>query len=180
MIPGVLYGHGIDPTPVAVNARSLRAALNTTAGLNALLQLELEGKRHLALARDIQKHPVRNAVSHVDFQVVGRDEMMAVDVPLNFIGDAENVTRAGGMVEHLLQSLAVLATPSSIPTHLDVDVSKLELDDAIRVKDIALPDGVTSSLDPEEAVVVGKSTRGAMGADEDEVAAGEGEATTES
>ncbi len=158
-IPGVLYGHGTEPTPLAVEGRSLRLALNTEAGLNALIQLDLEGTKHLALARDIQRHPVRNTVSHVDFQVVGRNEMMSVDINLTFVGEADAVTKNGGVVEQLLQSLAVQATPTNIPNGIEIDISDLELDGAIRVKDIKLPSGVTTSLDPEEPIVVAKATR---------------------
>ena len=72
-IPGVVYGHGINPIPIAVEGRALRAALHTEAGVNALLNLEFGGETHLAMARDIQRDRVRNVVIHVDFQVVRRD-----------------------------------------------------------------------------------------------------------
>lgn len=160
-IPAVLYGHGIAPTPLAVEARALRQALNTEAGLNALIQLEVEGKKHLALPRDLQRHPVRNTVAHVDFQVVRRDEMMTVEVPIHFVGEAEQVQKAGGMVEHLLQSLTLESTPDNIPPNLQVDISGLTLDRSIRVGDIALPKNVTTNVDPEEVVVTGAITRAA-------------------
>lgn len=172
-IPGVLYGHGIEPTALSVAARDLRLALNTDAGLNALIQLDVEGTKHLALSRVVQKHPVRNTVVHVDFQIVSRDEKMDVEVPLQFIGEATAVVKNGGVVEHLLTSLSVTATPSDIPAHIDVDISELQLDDSIRVKDLPLPRGVITSLDPEEPVVVGKITRGAVSSGEGESAEGE-------
>jgi large subunit ribosomal protein L25 len=161
-IPAVVYGHGIEPKSVSVNARDLRLALNTDAGVNALINLDISGEKHLALARDIQKHPVRGTVAHVDFQVVNRNETISADVPITFVGEATKVTKNGGVVEHLLNSLAVTATPSTLPSHIEVDLSELELDGAIRVKDIKLPKGVEATIDGEEPVAVGASTRAAL------------------
>jgi large subunit ribosomal protein L25 len=174
-IPGVVYGHGTDPKAISVNARDLRLALNTDAGVNALLNLNIAGEKHLALARAIQKHPVRGTVAHVDFQVVNRNETITADVPITFVGDAEKVTKNGGIVEHLLTSLAISATPSTLPSHIEVDLSDLELDGAIRVKDVKLPKGVEATVDGEEPVAVGSSTRATLSAAEEEAAA-EGEA----
>jgi large subunit ribosomal protein L25 len=148
--------------------------MHTDAGVNALINLEVEGSKHLALARDIQRHPVRNTVAHVDFLVVNRNETITADVPLNFIGEATGVTKNGGIVEHLLTSLTITATPTTIPVAIDVDIANLQLDESIRVKDLPLPDGVTTTYDPEEAVVVGALTRAAAGGGTEEGAEGEG------
>ena len=156
-----MYGHGTDPKAVSVEARALRLALNTEAGVNALINLEVEGTKHLALARDIQRHPVRNTVSHVDFQVVSRTETIIADIPINFIGEALLVTKNGGLVEHVVTSLSVTATPSTLPSSLELDISELVLEGALRVKDIKLPKGVTANIDGEEPVIVGKTTRAA-------------------
>jgi large subunit ribosomal protein L25 len=175
-IPGVVYGHGTDPKAISVNARELRLALNTEAGVNALLNLDIAGEKHLALARDIQKHPVRGTVAHVDFQVVNRNETITADVPITFTGEATKVTKNGGIVEHLLNSLAISATPSTLPSHIEVDLTELELDGAIRVKDIKLPKGVEATVDGEEPVAVGSSTRAALSEAEEAAEAAEGEA----
>ncbi len=79
-IPGVVYGHGADPIPVAVVAREFQIAMSGEAGLNTLLSLEVDGTDHLTLARDIQHHPVRNTVTHVDFLIVRRDELISAEV----------------------------------------------------------------------------------------------------
>jgi large subunit ribosomal protein L25 len=81
-IPGVIYGHGTDPVSVAVPARELRIALNGEAGANQLLSLETGSTTYLALAREMQRHPVAQTVTHVDFQIVRRDEVIAADVPI--------------------------------------------------------------------------------------------------
>ncbi len=90
-IPGVVYGHGNDPVPVAVDARELRAALNTDAGLNALINLDMGGSVQLAMAKDIQRHPTRNTVTHVDFLAVSRDEVITTDVPVTLVGEAADL-----------------------------------------------------------------------------------------
>lgn len=175
-IPAVVYGHGTDPQAVSVNARELRAALNTDAGVNALINLDVAGKKQLALTREIQRHPVRNTVVHVDFQVVNRNEEITAEVPLAFVGEATKVTKMGGIVEHLLNSLTVTATPTTVPAHIEVDLSDLELEGTFRVRDIVLPNGVTTSVEGEEPVAVGKLTRAAMVSEESEAEGGEGEA----
>ncbi|MDQ1395832.1 MAG: large subunit ribosomal protein [Acidimicrobiaceae bacterium] len=157
-IPGVVYGHGMEPVPVAVEGRALRAALTTDAGLNALLSLDIDGQPHLTMAREIQRHPVRGTVTHVDFQIVRRDEVMSADVPITLVGEAEDVARNDGVVEHQLFSLTINATPDRIPNNIEVDISGLSIGDAIRVGDLRLPDGVTTDIDPEEAVVLAQGS----------------------
>ncbi len=176
-IPGVVYGHGTDPVPVAVAARELRIALNTDAGANALLSLQAGDTTYLTLARVLQRHPVKGTVTHVDFQIVRRDEVIAADVQLNLVGEAIEVHHGDGLVEQQLFSLTVKALPTHIPNSLDVDISALTIGGAIRVADIALPEGVSTEVDPETAIVAGQPPRvqaaegeGAEG----EAAAGEG------
>lgn len=151
-IPAVVYGHGMEPIAVSVGARDLRAAL--AHGVNQVLTLEVEGSAHMVLARQLQRHPVRRTVAHVDFQVVRRDEVMTVDVPVLVVGTASQVEREGGVVEHPLTSLTIKATPQQIPEHITVDVSGLTPGSAVRVRDLDLPKGVTTDTDLDEPVVV--------------------------
>ena len=155
-VPGVIYGHGIDPVPVAVEARALRSALTTEAGFNAVLDLQVDGTSHLTVARDVQRDPVRGKVLHVDFQIVSRDEVISADVPVNLVGEAEELNRADGVVDHQLFTLTVHATPGRIPNAIEIDVSGLAVGDTIRVGDIHLPEGVTTEVDAEAPVVVGQ------------------------
>ena len=152
----MIYGHGADPVSVAVDGRALRSALTTDAGLNALLDLQVDGNSHLTVARDIQRDPVRGTVIHVDFQIVRRDEIIAAEVPVNLVGDALELHRADGVVDHQLVTLTVHATPGRIPNDVEIDISALDVGDTIRVGDIRLPDGVTTDVDPEAPVVVGQ------------------------
>jgi large subunit ribosomal protein L25 len=161
-IPAVIYGHGSEPLSVAVDGRALRSALSSDAGLNALLSLELSGgESHLAMAKDIQRHPVRGTVVHVDFLIVRRDEVIVADVPVILVGEAEQVHRGDGVVDQQLHALSVKAIPHLLPHSIEVDITKLGLGEAIRVGDITLPAGVETEVDPEAAVVVGHPPAGA-------------------
>jgi large subunit ribosomal protein L25 len=184
-IPAVVYGHGIDPVSVAVARRDLRAALTTEAGMNALIDLGVDGEQHLTLVRDIQRNPVRNEVTHVDFLVVRRDEIIQVDVPVVLNGLAEEVKREAGTVDQVIFELTVSATPGTIPNEFAVDISGMVIGDTIRVGDLSLPSGVTTEVDPEEPVAVAQVSRATIEADqleaeaEAEAAEGEGEAGAE-
>ncbi len=170
-IPAVVYGGGMDALSVSVDARQLRQALTGESGVNQLLSLHVDDQRHLTLARVIQRHPVRNTVIHVDFQVVRRDEVVSADVAIVLVGEAKHVEQERGIIEHPLQMLAVNAVPANIPREIVVDISELVIGDTVRVSDLTLPVGVTTDIDLEEPVVVA-STSAAAEADED-VAEGE-------
>ncbi len=172
-VPGVLYGHGIEPLALAVGARDLRAALTSDSGLNALISLDVGGKKHLAMARQLQRHPVRRSIDHVDFVIVRRDEVVSVEVPIHLVGEALEVERADGLVEQSLHSLLVDAKPGDIPNAIEVDISELSIGEAIRVADLKLPAGATTEVDPEEIVVAGQTTRMAAETEAEEEAAAE-------
>jgi large subunit ribosomal protein L25 len=153
-IPAVVYGHGIDPIPVSIDGRELRHALTGDSGLNALLNLQVDGSAHLTMARVLQRHPVRGTVIHIDFQVVRRDEVITAEVPIHLVGEAKAVLSEGGVVDHSMTSLTVAATPALIPHAIEVDVTSMTVGDAIRVADLQLPPGVTTEVDPDEPVVI--------------------------
>jgi large subunit ribosomal protein L25 len=157
-IPAVVYGHGMAPIPISVEGRELRTALTTASGLNALLSLDVDGDLHLALAREIQRHPVRHSVTHVDFQIVRRDEIVSADVPITLTGEASQVSMNQGVIEQPLISLTVQAVPGRIPNSIEVDISGLAIGDTIRVADLPLPEGVSTEIDGDEAVVIAQGS----------------------
>jgi large subunit ribosomal protein L25 len=159
LIPGVVYGHGADPIPVAVGARAFQIALSSEAGLNTLLSLEVEGESYLTLARDIQRHPVRHTVNHVDFLIVRRDEVISAEVPINLVGEAIEVQHGDGVVEQQLFTLQIKARPADIPPSVDVDISDLTIGGSLHVSDIAIPSGVELEIDAETTVVAGQPPR---------------------
>ena len=152
-VPGVVYGLGADPVTLTVEWRELRAALVTEQGLNAVIHLEVAGERTPTLVKDIQRHPVRRNVLHVDFIRVDLNKPVDVEVGIHLEGEAEGVSREGGVVDQVMQSLLITAKPDDIPAGLSVDISDLVIGEAKRVSDIVLPAGVTTNVDPDEAVV---------------------------
>jgi len=179
-IPAVVYGHGSEPLPVAVGARDFQLAMSGEAGLNTLLSLEVDGKDYLTLARDIQRHPFKNVVTHVDFLIVRRDEVISAEVSINLVGEAVEVQHGDGIVEQLLFSLPVKAKPADIPASVELDISELTIGDALHVSDIVISAGVELDTDPATTVVVGQPPRVQVSEEEAEAAAeGEGEAPSE-
>lgn len=161
-VPGVLYGLGQDPEIFSVDYGELRGTLTTEAGLNALIQLNVNGSNQLTILKTLQRHPVKDEVIHVDFVRVDPKQELEVEVPIILEGIAKNVTDQNGMVDQTMFSLTVFSLPESIPNELTADISELEINDAIRVSDIALPEGVRTEVEPEEAIAVGTVTRSTM------------------
>jgi large subunit ribosomal protein L25 len=158
-IPAVVYGHGVEGISVSVDGRELRHALSGEAGTNQLLQLQVGSDTHLALARVLQRHPVRHTVLHVDFQIVRRDEVISADVPIVLTGEAKAVTKEEGLVEQQLVSLTVQATPAHIPSSIEVDISGLTVGHSIRVGDLKLPSGVSTEVSEDDIVVIASVSR---------------------
>ncbi|HEX3333203.1 MAG TPA: 50S ribosomal protein L25 [Acidimicrobiales bacterium] len=175
-IPGVIYGHGTEPVPVAVAGRDLRVALTGEAGVNQLLSLDTGSNTYLTLARDMQRHPVAQTVTHVDFVIVRRDEMISADVPITLVGEAIEVNHGDGLVEQQLFALTINALPANIPSGIEADISALTIGGQVRVSDLVLPDGVTTDVDPESAVALGQPPRVTV---EEEAAAAAAEAEGE-
>lgn len=176
-IPGVLYGTGHDPVPVSVDAREIRNALSGGHGLNAVLDLDVAGEHHSALARELQRHPVRGTLQHVDFQIVRLDQPISADVPVELTGEAHEVTMQGGSVQQDITSLGITAVPRSIPALIEIDITDLTVGNAIRLSDITLPADVTCDLDPDTVLVSAVAARVDDAGTEGETApAGGGEA----
>ena len=173
-VPGVVYGLGGDPITLTVEWRDLRAALVTEQGLNAVIHLDIAGETTPTLVKDIQRHKVRRDVLHVDFIRVDLSKTVDVEVPIHLEGEAELVTREGGVVDQVLTALLITSKPDDIPSGLSIDISGLEIGSALHVSDIALPAGVTTSVDPEDTVVTAS-----RGVSEEELMAAEAEVAGE-
>ncbi|MFZ0668383.1 MAG: 50S ribosomal protein L25 [Acidimicrobiales bacterium] len=158
-IPGVVYGEGVGPLSVSVDARDLRHVLTTPAGLNAVLNMTLDGKEYTAMAREIQRHPVRGTVTHVDFQVVDPDRPVSADVTIVLHGEPVDLNHQDGVVDQQLFFITVRAKPSEIPQHFEVDISGINVGVGVKVSDLVIPEGVEVDLDPETTIVIGQPPR---------------------
>jgi large subunit ribosomal protein L25 len=151
-VPGILYGHGMDPIKVAIDDRDLYHVLHTGAGSNVLVDLHVNEERHLAMAREIQRDHIRGQFLHIDFLVVRRDEKIHVDVPVHLIGESHGV-KEGGVVEHHLWDLKVECLPTDVPQSIEADISALGIGDSLTVAQIQVPEGVTVLTPTEETIV---------------------------
>jgi large subunit ribosomal protein L25 len=171
LVPGVVYGQGGETLSISVPWPDLRAALTTESGLNALITLEVDGAEDLTIVKDLQRDPVRRDVVHVDFLRISREMEIDVEVPIVLEGHAEKVEREDGTVAHLLFQLPIKSKPDAIPNELTIDVTDMELGDAIRVSDLRLPAGVRTEVDPEEVIVTAQVSRATIEiAEEEELA----------
>lgn len=170
-IPGVLYGRGMTPISVTVERRDLRLALSGPSGANTVLALEVDGKNYPAVVKELQRHPIKRTVSHIDFLQVNLNEEITVSVPVRLEGEAKAVLGAGGLVDPAVDAIEVVCTPNNMPSDFVIDITDLQVDSVIRLADVPMPAGVTPTGDPEMPVVTVLLSRAAAAAAE---SAGEG------
>jgi large subunit ribosomal protein L25 len=142
-VPAVVYGHGRAPESLTVDARELERLLGTITAGSTVIELALGGSPARTLIREIQRHPVRRHILHVDFQELVAGEKVTVNVPLVFTGTSIGVREQGGIFEEMMRAVQISVDPSSIPDHIDVDISKLTIGHPLHVRDLQLPAGVT-------------------------------------
>jgi large subunit ribosomal protein L25 len=154
-VPAVLYGRGLDPLTLAVDRRELYGVLHTESGTNALINLEVEGtkKPFLTVAREIQRHPVKGEIAHLDFISISLDEKITATVAIEFIGTPFGVTEQGGIVETIRSSVEVEALPLDIPSQVSVDISHLDLGTTLKVEDLPDLEGVEYLEEPDADLV---------------------------
>jgi large subunit ribosomal protein L25 len=157
-IPAVMYGHGTEPQPLAVKREELQDAIHGEAGLNVLLDLQVtDGKEkddHLVMIKELQKHPFKEIVLHVDFLKVARDERVTMKVPLAILGEENSVgLKAGGTLQHNLWEVEVECVPADVPDHVQADISDLKVGEHMSVADIKPLPGVTVLADLEDVIL---------------------------
>lgn len=174
-IPGVLYGHGMEPVTVSVARRDLRVALSGPAGVNTILSLDVAGKSYPAIVKELQRHPVRRTVSHVDFLQIDLSEEITVAVPVRLEGTAKAVVSNGGLVDPAVDSIELRCTPANMPNEIVIDVTDMTVETVIHLSDVVLPAGTTAVGDPDLLIVTVLTLRQDTAAAE--TAEGEGEET---
>jgi large subunit ribosomal protein L25 len=171
-VPAVVYGLGIDTLMVTVPARDLGHILAGESGANTLISLQVDGDDVLTLARQIQRHPTRGELMHVDFIRIRRDVAVSAEIPVHLVGEASGV-RDGGLMEQLIFNLTIEAMPGNIPVSLEVDVSALAIGDQIHVSDVPLGDGVATQVEGDAVVAQVAAPRVVTEAEEGEGVEGE-------
>jgi len=148
-IPAVIYGAKDKPETLQVSKRDINAMLSHASGENILVELEIGGKNRLALVQEVQHAPLGGGILHIDFHAVSVDEVIEADVPIEPIGVATGVKNMGGLLEQNLRSLAIECLPRDLPDVIKVDVSALNIGDSIHVRELPLPSGVTTRIQPD-------------------------------
>jgi large subunit ribosomal protein L25 len=145
-VPAILYGGKREPRALSLDHNKLSLALENEKFYSSILQLKVGEQTQTALLRDVQRHPWKNQIVHVDLQRVYEDEMIRLSVPLHFVGEAvaPGVKTGGGMMSHLRNELVVECLPKDLPEYLTIDVSGMNLNESLHLSDITLPAGVIS------------------------------------
>ena len=143
-VPAIIYGAGRPPRPLAFDHNKVLLELENESFYSSILNIKVGKKSQAAILKDLQRHPARNQIMHMDFQRIVEDEEIRMNVPLHFIGEdiAPGVKQGGGSVSHLMTDVEIVCLPRYLPEYIDIDVSKLELDDMLSMSDIVLPEGV--------------------------------------
>jgi large subunit ribosomal protein L25 len=152
MVPGVLYGHGVEPVAISLSSQDLLHFFHATHGAAMVVDLEVDGKKHLAIPREIQRDHLRGRYVHIDFLEVRRDEKVKMSVEIHETGEAPGV-KTGGVIEHHLREVEIECLPGDVPEQITADVGELELGDMLRLADITPPDGVTFLTDLTTPVI---------------------------
>jgi len=153
-VPAVIYGHGREPQSLALNTREIDKLLSTISAASTVIELTYDGRTVRTLIREIQRHPVKRHILHLDFQELVAGEKVTVSVPLRFTGVADGVRNGGGILEETMHQLHLRLDPASIPDHIDVDVTALTIGHSIHVRELNLPQGVTVLDDVDATVCV--------------------------
>ena len=150
-VPAIVYGRGMEPTPIEVDLREFVAALQTDAGMNVLLDIQLDGSSTTALTRELQTDPVRGTLLHADFVKVDLTVEIEVEVRVNLTGEAVGA-KEGGVLEQPTFTVQVKCLPSDVPESIDADVSALNIGDSLNVGSLATSDKYEILTDPEAII----------------------------
>jgi large subunit ribosomal protein L25 len=158
-IPGVIYGHGREPQPLAIDNRELEKLLSKISAESTVIELSLDGKSTQTLIREIQRHPFKRQILHVDFQELVAGEKITVRLPIVLTGVPDGVRQDGGVLDQTLRELEVEVDPADIPNHIEIDVTLLKIGESIHVRDIKLAEGVEVVTDANSSVCVVSAPR---------------------
>jgi large subunit ribosomal protein L25 len=151
-VPAVIYGAHETPANLEVDRKAIETVLAHAASEHVLVELDIDGASKLSIIQEVQHHPVRGDILHIDFHAVSATETVTSEVPVEAVGEPVGVKTHGGLLQQQVRSLEVECLPQNLPDFLTVDVSALEIGQSIHVKDLVLPQGVVTTVDPEITV----------------------------
>jgi large subunit ribosomal protein L25 len=160
-IPAVIYGHGREPLALALNARDLDKMLSHIQAESTVIEVTVGGQTAKTLIREIQRHPIKRQILHVDFQALVAGEKVTVSIPIVLQGIPEGVRLEGGVLDQTLREIEIEVDPSNIPDHVEYDVTNMVIGDSVHISDLKVPEGVEVLDDPETSVAVLAAPRAA-------------------
>ncbi len=166
-IPAIVYGQGSEPLSVTLDRLKFRAALNA-AGPNAVITLDVDGSDHLTIVKNMQRDPIANRVTHVDFMRIDLDQRLIVDVPITLVGEAAIVGIEGAVVQQQMMTLTVEAPAGNIPQLFEADITEMSIDNPVRVSDLDMGSGVVPQAEEDALIAIGQRSRAAIAAEEAE------------
>ncbi|MFN2603781.1 MAG: 50S ribosomal protein L25/general stress protein Ctc [Gemmatimonadaceae bacterium] len=158
-IPAVIYGHGREPQSLAIETRELEKLLSKISAESTVIELSMDGKSARTLIREIQRHPFKRQILHVDFQELVAGEKVTVRIPIVLMGVPEGVRQDGGILDQVMRELEIEVDPANIPNHVEVDVNPLRIGDSVHVNEIPLPEGVELVGEADSTVCVVSAPR---------------------
>lgn len=147
-VPAIVYGGGKDPSPITLDRNNLVVQMGQEAFYTSILNLKVgKGKKQPVVVKEVQRHPAKSTVMHLDFQRVVEDAELTLNVPIHVIGEdvAVGIKEQGGVLERIITDVEISCLPANLPEFLELDVSKLELNEILHLSDIKYPEGVTST-----------------------------------
>ncbi len=143
-VPAIIYGAGRPPRALAFDQNKVLQQLENESFYSSILNIQVNDKSQAAILKDLQRHPAKHMIMHMDFQRIVDDVEIKMNVPLHFIGEdiAPGIKTGGGSVSRLLNDVEVSCLPKYLPEYLEVDISELELDEMLNLSEIKLPEGV--------------------------------------
>jgi large subunit ribosomal protein L25 len=154
-VPAVIYGHSREAQSLSLNTRDLEKLLSQIAGTSTVVELTVDGKVARTLIREVQRHPFKRQIIHVDFQELVAGEKVTLRVPLRFHGVPVGVREGGGILEETMHQITLRVDPATIPDHIDVDVTAIAIGHSVHIRDLQLPAGaeVMDDVDAPVAIV---------------------------
>ena len=141
-VPAVIYGHGRASQPLMVDALALEKALTGIEPESTLIELTVDGKKARTLIREIQRHPIRPDIIHVDFYEIKADEKVTLKVPVHLVGTPDGVRNAGGVLDQVTREVEIEVLPENIPDRVELDVSALKIGDSLHARDLTIPNAL--------------------------------------
>ncbi len=153
-VPGIVYGHGVEPTALDVDSLELYHAMHTDAARNVLIRLDVDGETHLSIVKDLQRHAVRGDIMHVDFQAVSRDQKIIAEIPVH-LRNEDDPRSNGGIINHVLYTVPLSVKPLEVPQEFTLDLTGMEIGDVLRVADLAaqLPEDAVFEIEEDRTIV---------------------------